>query len=94
MLGRTEIVVIPAGHLAVCGRAGGTDVLVDGMKWRTAGKSARFDVELVVPDNLDAVRRHQPFYDSQWQLPALNFVPVGAGSKLVSIGDGVQTGQQ
>ena len=28
----------PAGHLAVCGRADGWDVVVDGMPWRTAGK--------------------------------------------------------
>ena len=28
----------PSGHLAVCGRANGRDVVVDGMQWRTAGK--------------------------------------------------------
>ena len=59
--GRSEIVVVPAGHLAVCGRADGKDVVVDGMLWRTAGKSARYAGELVVPEPLDAVRRHLPF---------------------------------
>ena len=48
-------------HLAVCGRADGRDVVVDGMPWRTAGKSARYAGELVVPKPLDAVRRHLPF---------------------------------
>ena len=28
----------PAGHLAVCGRADGGDVVADGMAWRTAMK--------------------------------------------------------
>ena len=37
----------------VCGRAGGRDVVVDGMLWRTAGKSARYSSELVVPEPLD-----------------------------------------
>ena len=45
----------------VCGRTDGRDVVVDGMLWRTAGKSARYAVELVVPEPLDAVRRHLPF---------------------------------
>ena len=49
------------GHLAVCGRADGRDVVVDGMLWRTAGKSARYAGELVVPAPLDVVRRHLPF---------------------------------
>ena len=44
------------GHLAVCGRAEGRDVVVDGMLWRTAGKSARYAGELVVPEPRDAVR--------------------------------------
>ena len=35
--------------------------MVDGMLWRTAAKSVRYAGELVVPENLDAVRRHQPF---------------------------------
>ena len=43
-------------HLAVCGRADGRDVVVDGMLWRTAGKSARYAGELVVPEPLNAVR--------------------------------------
>ena len=30
------------------------------MLWRIAGKSARHDGELVVPEPLDAVRRHLP----------------------------------
>ena len=47
--------------LAVCGRADGRDVVVDGMLWRTSGKSARYAGELVVPEPLDAVRRHLPF---------------------------------
>ena len=42
----------------VCGRADGRDVVVDGMLWRTAGKSARYASELKV---LDAVQRHLPF---------------------------------
>ena len=36
------------------------DVVVDGMLWRTARKSARYAGELVVPVPLDAVRRHLP----------------------------------
>ena len=44
--------------------------MVDGMLWRTAGKSARYAGELVVPEPLDVVRRHLPFYDSQWQFSA------------------------
>ena len=39
-----------------CGRADGRDVVVDGILWRTAGKSARYAGELVVPEPLDAVR--------------------------------------
>ena len=35
--------------------------MVDGMLWRTAGKSARYAGELVVPEPLDAVRRHLLF---------------------------------
>ena len=31
-----------------CGRADGRDFVVDGMLWRTAGKSARYAVELIV----------------------------------------------
>ena len=46
------------GHLAVRDRA---DVVVDGMLWRTAGKSARYAGELLVPVSLDAVRSHLPF---------------------------------
>ena len=59
--GRSEIVVIPAYHLVFCGIADGRDVVVDGMLWRTAEKSARYAGELVVPEPLDAVRRHLPF---------------------------------
>ena len=40
------------------GRSSGRDVVVDGMLWRTAGKSVRYAGELVVPEPLDAVRRH------------------------------------
>ena len=54
--GRSEIVVDPAGHLAVCCRADGRDVVVDGMLWRTAEKSACYAGELVVPEPLDVVR--------------------------------------
>ena len=50
-----------AGDLAVCGRADGRDVAVDGMQWRTVGKSARYAGELVVPEHFDAVRRQLPF---------------------------------
>ena len=39
----------------VCGRADGRDVVVDGMLWGTAGKSARYADKLVVPEPLDAV---------------------------------------
>ena len=35
--------------------------MVDGMLWRTAGKSAHYVGKLVVPVTLDAVRRHLPF---------------------------------
>ena len=41
--------------MTVCGRADGRDVVVDGMLWRTAGKSARHAGELVVNEPLDAV---------------------------------------
>ena len=53
--------VVPACYLAVCGRADGRDVMVDGMLKRTAGKSVCYAGELVVPEPLDAVRRHLPF---------------------------------
>ena len=64
----------------ICGRADGRDVVVDGMIWRTAWKSARYAGEVVVPASLDAVRRHLPLRDSQWQFSAPSFLPVGAGS--------------
>ena len=35
--------------------------MVDGLLLRTAGKSARYAGELVVPESLDAVWRHLPF---------------------------------
>ena len=54
--GRSEIFTEPAGHLGVCGRADGRDVAVDGMLWRTAGKSACYAGELVVPEPVDAVQ--------------------------------------
>ena len=38
--------------------------MVDGMLWRTAGKSVRYAGELVFSEPFDAVRRHLPFYDS------------------------------
>ena len=47
--GRSEIVVDPAGHLAVSERADGRDVVVDGMLRRTAVKSVRYACELGVP---------------------------------------------
>ena len=47
--GRSDIVIIPAGHLALGGRANGRDVVADGMLWRTAGKSDRRAGRLVVP---------------------------------------------
>ena len=50
-----------ADHLAVCGRANGRGVMVDGLPWQTAGKSARYAGELVVHEPLDAVMRHLPF---------------------------------
>ena len=43
------------------GRADGRDDVVDGMLWPTAGKSARYAGDLVVPEPLDAVRRNLPF---------------------------------
>ena len=61
LAGQSEIVAVPIGHLAVCGSAYGRNVVVDGMLWRTAGKSARYASELVVPEPLDAVRRLLPF---------------------------------
>ena len=48
--------MVPAGHLAVCGRADGRDVVADGMLWRTSEKSALYAGELVVLEPLDAVR--------------------------------------
>ena len=65
LTGRSEIAIVPVGLLEVCGRADGRDVVVDGMLWRTAGKSARNAGEMVVAELLDAVRRHLPFQDSQ-----------------------------
>ena len=59
------IFVDPAGHLAACGRAVGTDVMVDGTLRGTAGKSIRYAGEQIVPEPLDAVRQHLPFQDSQ-----------------------------
>ena len=35
--------------------------MVDGIPWQTAGKSARYAGELIVPEPLDAVRRHLLF---------------------------------
>ena len=35
--------------------------MVDGILWCIAGKSVRYAGELVVPEPLDAVRRHLPF---------------------------------
>ena len=55
------IVVVTAGHMAFCGSADGRDFVVDGMLWRTAGKSARYAGELVVPEPLDSVRQHLLF---------------------------------
>ena len=49
---------MPAGHKAVSGRADGRDVVVDGLLWRTAGKSVRYAGELVVSEPPDTVRRH------------------------------------
>ena len=69
-----------ASYQTVCGRAVGRDVVVGGMLWRTAGKSVRYAGELVLFEPLDAVRRHLPFCDSQWQFSALNFLPIGAGT--------------
>ena len=37
------------------------DVVVDGMRRLTAGKSVRYAGELVVPETHVAVRRHLPF---------------------------------
>ena len=52
----SQIVIVPAGHLAICGRADGRYFVVDGMLWRIAGKSSRYAGELVFPEPLDAVR--------------------------------------
>ena len=35
--------------------------MIDGMQWRTGGKSVRYAGELIVPEPPDAVRRHLPF---------------------------------
>ena len=69
-----------AGQLAVCGRADGRDVEVEGMLRRSSGKSVRYTGELVVPDHLEAVGRHLQIHGSQWQFSAPNFAPGGAGS--------------
>ena len=68
------------GHLAVCGRSDGWDVVIDGILGRTAGKSVRYAGKLVVPEPPNAGRRHLQLLDSQRQFSAPNFVPVGAGS--------------
>ena len=47
--------------MAACGRADGRNFVVDGMLRRTAGKSVSYAGEPVVPEPLDAVRRHLPF---------------------------------
>ena len=39
-------------YMAVCGRADGRDVVVDGMLWRTAGKSVCYAGELLFPSLL------------------------------------------
>ena len=56
-----KIIVDSAGHLAVCGRADGWDVVIDGMLWQTAGKSACYAGEEVFPEPLHAVWQHLPF---------------------------------
>ena len=58
---RLEIVFDPVGQLAVCDRADGRVVVVDGMLRLTAWKSFRYAGEMAVPEPLDAVRRHLPF---------------------------------
>ena len=55
------MIVEPAGYLTVCSRDDGRDVVVDVMLRPTAGKSVLYPDELVVPEPLDAVRRHLPF---------------------------------
>ena len=61
LTGRSEIAIVPTGHLAVCGGADGRDVVVHGMLRRTAEKSVRYAGELVASEPLNAVRRHLPY---------------------------------
>ena len=49
--GQSEIVVLLAGYLALCGRADGRDVVVDGMLRRTVRKYVHYADELVVNNN-------------------------------------------
>ena len=58
--GRAEIIVVPSGHQAVCGRADGSDFVVDGMLRPTAWKSLCYAGELVVPEPRDEVQQHLP----------------------------------
>ena len=54
--------------------------MVDGIVWRTAGKSVCYAGDLVLTMPLDAVRRIPPFIDSQWQFSRPNVALIGAGS--------------
>ena len=67
--------------------------MVDDMLRRTAEKSVRYAGERVVPERLDAERRHLSFYDSQWQFTEPNFVPGWSRLQLVYLSNGVQSGQ-
>ena len=66
--------------------------MVNGILMRTPGKSVRYAGELVDPEPLDAIRRHLPFHDSQWQFSSLNFAR-RSRPQLVSLSAGVQTQQ-
>ena len=68
--------------------------MVDGMLWRTAGKFTRYAGELVIPDPLDTVRRHLPFLPQPVVILSTEFCARWSRLQLVSLGDGIQTGQQ
>ena len=76
------------GHLAVCGRSNGRDVVVDGMPWRTAGKSIRDAGKLVVPEPLMHFGDICHFRTASGNYQYRILCP------LMSLRNGVQTGQQ
>ena len=55
--------------MVFCGRADCRDVVVDGMLWRTAGKSALYAGELVVTELVMTSRQGGSSYVLSGQLP-------------------------